>query len=289
MLALSFVVLGAFWPVGVNYGAKNIPPIQFLAFLMLGSALLFLAATLYYRQLGALLKTRWLASLTLYSLLITLGYLTIVISTSFTTATDTTLLLQSEIIFAALIGYFLMGEALSSSKILGIVCVFMADFITLYRGGLELNGPHLALFLAPLFYVFANRMSRRMQMEGLHWAPLLFYRHFVGGIAVLILAAFLEGVTVPDPSNWLFLVLFGLVIYGLSKIIWQLCQVRLDLSKATALGLTHPVFSFILARIFLGEVPTIYQIWGIVFSLVGIVFLLRAPSRQWATASPSEL
>lgn len=55
----------------------------------------------------------------------------------------------------------------------------------------------------------------------------------------------------------------------------------MELSKATAIVITAPVFTFFLAYPFLGEVPTVYQWMAFIFTVLGIFFILKIRSKQY--------
>jgi drug/metabolite transporter (DMT)-like permease len=55
----------------------------------------------------------------------------------------------------------------------------------------------------------------------------------------------------------------------------------MDLSKATAIVTTMPVFSFFLAYLLLDEIPTEQQWFAFGLMVVGIGFIMKTHSKQW--------
>lgn len=279
---LGTVLLYALWPIGANFAAKQMPPIQFLAYITLLGAVPVLIATLYKKQLKQLFNVKTLAVLLLYTVLLAvIPYVIITYATQYTSAIDTGFLTQTEGIFGAVLGWMVFKESIDRNKLLGFGFIFLANFLLIYNGGVDFNWANVAIAIAPVSFVLGNIIAKNLQKEKLGWAPLLLFRNGVGGLIILLIALAFEDLALP-PENLLWPVLFlGLTVFGLEKIFWQLSLHRLDLSKATAIVITAPVFTFFLAYFFLGEVPDIYQWMAFIFTLIGIGFILKTHSKQW--------
>lgn len=279
--AIITVIMYAFWPIGTNVIAKQMPPIQFLAYVTLLGAVPVLISTIYLKQVRQLFNARILGRMFLYTLLIAvIPYGVITYSSQFTTAIDTAFLTQTEGIFAAFMGWLIFKEHIKPKKLIGIGFILGANILLLYKG-VEFSAANLAIALSPIGFVFANVIAKQLQKEGVGWAPILLFRSLVGGGILLAVAAYAEALSVPPEHLWLPLVLMGLVIFGLQKIFWQLALHRLDLSKCTAIINTMPVLSFFLAFLILDEVPTLSRWVALGLMVVGILFIMQTHSKQW--------
>lgn len=278
---LATVLMYAFWPIGANFIAKQMPPIQFLAYITLLGAVPVLVSTFYLKQFTQLLNLKILGWLLLYTLLIAvIPYGIITYATQFTTAIDTAFLTQTEGIFAAIMGVLIFKEHIGFNKAAGIGLILLANVVLLYQG-VELNKANAAIALAPIGFVLANVIAKQLQKEGLGWSPLLLFRSVVGGGILFLIATQLEAVALPPSHLWWAILLMGLVVFGLQKICWQVALHRMDLSKATAIINTMPVFSFFLAYLLLDEIPTGQQWLAFVLMIAGIGFIMRTHSKQW--------
>ena len=275
------VLFQAFWPVGAHYGATQMPQIQFMAYITLLSSVLFLGISFYRREFKSLWSLKILGPLMLYTLLCVLPYGIIVYATRYSSAIETTLLIQSEVVFALLFGWMFLQEKISKNKLIGILFSLLANVLILYNGGFEFKWANLALFLAPIFFVLANSIAKNLQKEGLSWSIILSFRMTIGGILLLLSAHLLEGLEAPPIQLLPFLFCFAFFVFGLGKILWQMALHRLDLSKITALGLSTPAISLLIAFLWLGEVPSLIQGLGILSVCVGAGFLLKTHSKQW--------
>jgi len=276
------VVLHAFFPVAAKFGTSHIAPIQLLAYVTLISSLMFTVITFKNKQFNQLLNKRVAGWLLLYTLsLAVIPYGIIFYATQFTSAINTALLTQSEAIFAAILAWLILKEKIQFKKAMGIFLILFANIVVLYDGNLALNMADIAMFIAPLSFVFGNMIAKKLQAEGIGWSPILLFRTVIGGIILLIAAHFMEGLQIPSSNLWLYLIFFSFFVQGLAKICWQIALHRMDVSKATAIGMTYPVISVAIAYFWLQEVPSAYQWLGVVFTAIGIVLLMKTTSKQW--------
>lgn len=281
-IALS-VVFQAFLPVGAHFGATQMPQIQFLAYVTLVSSFLYLPISIYKREVGNTKSIKTIFYLLAYTLLVgVIPYGIIMYATRFSSAIETTLLTQTEVIFALIFGYVYLKEKISKYKLIGAVCILVANTLLLYQNNFIWSWANTALFLAPAFFVVGNSISKKLQKEGTSWSLILVFRSLVGGLILLGIAQAIEGLTIPSSNMMIFIPIFAISVFGFGKIFWQLALHRLDLSKVTALGLSHPGISLIIAFIWLGEIPTSNQWLSIFIMFLGIFFLLKTNSRQWA-------
>lgn len=279
---LGTCLMYAFWPIGANFIAKQMPPIQFLAYVTLLGAVPVLISTLYLRQFKQFFRARTLAILLLYTVLLAvIPYIIITYATQFTSAINTGFLTQTEGIYGAILGWLIFKEKIGRNKALGFGFIFVANFLLIYNGGVNFSWANLAIAVAPVSFVLGNILAKNLQSEGVGWAPLLLFRNGVGGLIILLMASLAEDVAVP-PEHLLWpILLMGLTVFGIEKIFWQLALHRLDLSKATAIVITAPVFTFVLAYFFLGEVPDLFQWLAFLLTIIGIGFILKTHSKQW--------
>lgn len=276
------ILLNAFLPIGAHYGATQMPQIQFLAYVTLLSSVLCLGISLYRRELKNLWDKKIAIKLFAYTLLTAVfPYGIIVYATKYSSAIETTLLTQSEIIFAAIFAWIFLKERMSKNKLLGIFTILLANILILYGGKLSFGTANLALFFAPILFVFGNSIAKNLQKEGISWSLILSFRMLIGGLILLMFAQVIEGLQVPSKELWPFLILFTFFAFGLAKILWQLALHRLDLSKVTALGVGSPAISLLIAFLWLGEIPSTNQWLGIILICIGTIFLLKTHSKQW--------
>lgn len=283
--ALGHMILDGFWPVGASYGVHFLPPTELLGIATFISGFFFLALTLYKGQLKQLFRWKIVKRCVLYTALLLVPYVAIFYATQYTSAINTALFTQSEVVFAAIVGWLFLREKPQMTRWLGVTCIVLANLIVLYQGSLRFNLADLVLVLVPLFFVFGNATAKRLQTDGLGYAPLLLFRGAIGGGTLLLFSSIFEGFKMPELSFWPFLIMFGLFAFSIPKALWQISLHKTDLSKTSAIGLSYPVISFAIAYVWLGEVPSVYQWSGLLISFVGIYFLMQSSSQRYSELS----
>ncbi len=290
LAGIGHMILDGFWPVGAAYGTQvlRIPPVELLAWATLFSSCLFIPLTLWRKELHQLFSLKVLKGCLIYTACLLLPYAAIFYAAKSNSALNTTLFTQSEVVFAALIGWLFLKEKMPLYRILGISCVLAANLLVLYSGGLQVNPASLILIFAPVVFVFGNATAKRLQADGLGFAPLLLFRGFIGGSALMLLSMAVEEFTLPESSAWPFLLGFGFLAFGVPKALWQVGLNKIDLSKLTAIAFSYPPFSFIFAYLWLSEIPNAYQLGGLTLTFLGIYFLTRTRSTALSElANPS--
>ena len=121
LAALGHMAMDGFWPVGAAYGLQvlNIPPVELLAISCLIASLFFLALASRKGQLHQLRSSKALKGCLLYTLCLLLPYAAIFYAAKSHSAIDVALFTQSEVIFAAVIGWLFLKEKLQAHRILG--------------------------------------------------------------------------------------------------------------------------------------------------------------------------
>lgn len=279
------IALEGFIPVGAYYGTQLMPQIEFLAIITLLSGLFFFFAAWYRKELSQALPKKYLGSFFAYTMLVAvIPYGIIFYAAKYSTAIDTALLLQTEAIFAAVLGWYVLKEKITRNRVLGLTLILCADAAILYKGRIELSIANIAIAIAPLLFVFGNLIVKRLHNQGVMWAPVLLFRQLVGGVILLAISFLFEPVVFPSLELWLFLIPFGVIGFGVSKLFWQIALQRMDVSKLTALLAVTPIISAAISFAWLGEVPTTIQSFAITLTVIGVGFLLNTTSKQWATS-----
>ncbi len=283
--ALVKIALEGFIPVGAYYGTQLMPQIEFLAIITLFSSILFFAATWYRHEFKGVFQKKSIKSFFAYTLFTAvIPYSIIFFATKYSTAIDSALLLQSETIYAAFICWYFLKERVTYAKAIGVALILIADLAILYKGTIRFSYANIAIAVAPIIFVFGNMIVKKLHNTGVSWAPVLLFRQFIGGIILLIISLLFEPVILPSSNIWLFLSIFGVIGFGVSKMFWQLALQRLDVSKLTALLSTTPVVSAIISFIWLGVPPTNTQYFAILLTVFGVGFLFNTTSKQWTTS-----
>lgn len=280
ILALGSAALWGIFPVMVNRGSRNIPPLTFAAISTLLAALGSFFYTVFKGKLNELKKKEAYASLLMITLcIVIIPYVLLFIGSSKTSGINTSLLLLSEIIFT-LVFTPLIGEKTSAEKLIGASGVLIGGLLILYNGKFRLNIGDIMVIASTATYPVGNFYAKKV-LNQVSPSTILFVRFSLGGLFIFPLAMVVEtrsSVFNIILVNWHMLLLTGLILLGVGKIVWYESLLRLDISKAISLSMTFPLFSLIILIGIFKEAVSHYQWIGIAIMMLGIFFSIRRSS-----------
>lgn len=279
---LSGLMLGLF-PVFVNRGVQNIPPLFFAGAstsLAAWGALVYSAKQKSFFEFKN--KKAYPSLLMVALFIVIIPYLLFFIGASKTSGVNTAVLLLSEIIFTTIFTHFI-GEKTTMNKIVGASGIFFGAFLIVYRGVSEINTGDILIVLSTLSFPIGNFYSKKT-LNLVSPPTILLFRFTLSGLFFIILSILFEGFlwsgdVLNVVSHNMFFILFnGLIILGIGKIVWYEALKRLDISKAISLEMTFPLFSLLTLVLFFGEKISGLQWLGISAMLVGVFFSCRRQS-----------
>lgn len=282
---LSYMVIYALAPILANYTAKNFRPILVAAVttLITAIALFFiLAATRRLREIFNAKAFGPIFGNTMFNIVVPLAL--IFVGTSKTSAINTTLLHQTELFFAFLISGLFYGETITRQKIVGGTIVLLGTIAVLYNGTFELRLGDLLIIAGTALYPFGNHYAKQALLLA-QPSIVLFLRTIIGGIMLLVISFILEGwpqeaflakafLAIDQKQLALFAGLI-LGLLGIAKLLWFEGLKRLDVSKSTAIVIAGPAFSLVYAVALLHEIPTLYQLAGMLIIIAGLFILIK--------------
>jgi len=279
IFVISAAILWGLFPVFVNQGTKDIPPLFFAALASLSAAIISLFYVLFKKEFKEIKKKEAHLPLFLLTLFIVIiPYSLFFIGSTKTSGINISVLLLTEIIFTLIFTHFI-GEKTTPSKLLGSGAVFIGALFVLYNGTLKFNSGDILIILSTLTYPLGNLYAKR----ALNLVPpsiTVFFRSLIGGTFILLLALIFEKPNLTNlvNENWLIILFTGVILLGVKKLIWYEGLKRLDISKAISLIMTFPLFSLIILLTVFNEVISIYQALGIIIMMIGVYFSIKRHS-----------
>lgn len=154
--------------------------------------------------------------------------------------------------------------------------LFFGAVAILYNGTFQINWGDLLIITGTFFFPIGNIYAKKA-LKLTSPAVILFMRSFLGGMLLVLISLLFENYQLSFSAyvlnNFEFILINGVLIYGLSRLLWYEGLKRLDISKATSLAMSYPAFSLFYSYIFLNEIPTIYQWGGFIIIFIGIFTL----------------
>ncbi len=196
-------------------------------------------------------------------------------------------------VMTALVSVVLLGEVLRRRQMMGLVFT-LCGVVAIAGAGLMGTGHlkwvgHLLFMSAAFLFALYTVALRRSRLSGLEatafvslvscavYLPVYFLtlhpRLLSASPSSLALQAFYQGIAV----NIISLVAFGRAV------------ARLGAARASAFAAAVPALTLILAMLFLGEIPSMADGFGIVAVTIGVLLASGAPLPSWLRASKKEL
>lgn len=196
----------------------------------------------------------------------------------YTSAGNASIIAMTEVFFTMVIlGRVTKKEALNSATVIGGTLMVIGTLPIVFQGTFTPNPGDLLILLAAASAPFGNLYTKQARTR-VGPTAILFVRSVIAGISLFALSYAIDGAfptTIPLGLLALFF-MNGLIMLGFTKILWIEGIHRLTISKAISLLATNPVFTLFFAYLILGDIPTIFQLSGLVPILIGVWFLTHA-------------
>lgn len=279
IMILGETLMYSLFPIIIAYSTKLMPPVLFAGLSTLTASITLFIYILFKKELKSLLDKetiKYTLGITLFIIII--PSILIFTGSSKTSGINTTILLQSEILFTFIIFGLFKLEKITPRKIIGALIIIAGTFFIIYNGNTNINYGDLLIIAGTSFYPIGNFFAKKA-LEVAAPSTILFIRSLLGGSVLIILSLIFEnqaGTSGKISTFWPLILLNGIFIYHLSKILWYEGIKRIDVSKAIPISVGgYPAFSLLFAILFLKEIPTIYQLIGFFVVILGIFILLE--------------
>jgi len=165
---------------------------------------------------------------------------------SSTAASDASLLLNTEVVFTAVIAWFIFKENFDKNIVLGMIAIVLGAIVLSFGGeswGSQL-WPTMAVLGACLCWGIDNNLTRNVS-EG-DAVSIASLKGLVAGPTNLVLAL-LIGATIPPTSSVLAIMTVGLFCYGLSLVLFIIALRHVGTARAGAYYSVAPFLGSVLA------------------------------------------
>ena len=285
---LSATVVWSIVPVGIKYLlSRDFDPcfIAFSRFALASGALLLVA--------GAARPTRSLGRQDLPLLLMggagmAGNYILYALGLRYTTASATNIIVQDEVIALVILSHFVLGERIGRVKLLGMLAALLGIGVVFWNGQSMrelVSSRHLLgnaiIFLAGLswpFYALAQKFLSRRRAPNVRSLACIF-----GIAAALSVVPAALRFRAPDglpPAVFVWFFIVGVISTGLGYVLLARAFDRLTASTVGIITCMMPIFTLLMARIFLREYLTVNIALGALFVVSGIALIGRDEAGQ---------
>lgn len=281
LMVFGETAIYALFPILVSYTTKHMPPILFAAIGTLIAGISVFIYLLVKKELASLKNKKALKQILGVTLfIIIIPSICIFIGGSLTSGINTSILLQSEIVFTFVIYALIKYEKINLIKTLGAIQVIAGTTLIVYNGTANINIGDLLIIAGTFFYPIGNIFAKKALKETTI-PVILCVRNLLGGSILLAISLNMENYAVGEIGSYIksyypYMLISGILVYWISKSLWYGGLRRMDISKAILISVGgYPALSLIFAIVFLHEIPTVYQWIGFAIICVGIFAIVK--------------
>jgi drug/metabolite transporter (DMT)-like permease len=198
-----------------------------------------------------------------------------------TSASDSSILINGEILFSILLAIVFFNEKLIKREIIAVILVLFGIVILttnmqFSNSFLELNIGNILIVGATLFWALDNNISKIIS-KTIHIPKIIVLKSLIGGSLLFMLTMVIFGIEEfeVDIFHIPYLVFAGSMGFGVSLFFFLNGLKRIGTVKTMLLFSTSSIFGMIFATIFLNENITIYQIIAVTVILSGCYLVKR--------------
>jgi len=208
--------------------------------------------------------------LLLTSFWITTLFLLVFIGMQYTTAGNMAVIIFLQLLFSYLYFNVLGKEPIDTIHLIGASIMGVGALIILVPDDLSFNKGDFLILIGAVIAPFANFYQKRARTH-CSSETILGFRTVVGLPFIAVMAWYFEPATTYKGfiSALPYLLLIGIAVYVISKIMWIEALHRISITKVSAMMGLVPVMTLLFAYFYLGEVPELRQMMGIVPVLLG--------------------
>lgn len=192
----------------------------------------------------------------------------------YTSAGNASIISLTEVFFSYLFFQVWRKDSMPVWHVIGAILVIAGALIVLYPNVTQFRLGDILILGAALVAPFGNFFQQKAR-KIVDAATIMFVRSLISTFIIFILAYLFKA----DPFHFnlkgalLFLVINGVLLLGLSKILWIEGIHRISVTKSNALSGISPLIALLSAWVFLHNLPTIWQLLSFIPMGLGVVLL----------------
>ncbi len=274
---LAFTFFEGWFPVLTLLVLHYISPIYTYLFTVCFASLTFLTVLIVQGKLAQLVQFSAYRPMILSASLMSLAFIFIYMGLTWTSAGNMSILIFLQFFFSFLYFNVIGKEPFSRQHLLGALLMAFGALIILFPDNWTFNKGDLLIVLASAIAPVANYYQKQARQQ-VSSSTVLTFRSFFAIPVLFILAVYMEA----DPqwqaikAVWLYIAICGILLMGLSKILWLEGIHRISITKASAMMALIPVFTLLFSWLLFNTMPDTRQLLAIFPVIVGGYLLTRA-------------
>lgn len=200
---------------------------------------------------------------------------------SYTTAPNAALAYALTPAFVLIIASSFYGEKITRWKLIGIIIAIIGTVLVLLERGLEFNSKHfwgnIMVLGASCSWAFYTTLGKKFAQKygALQSTAITMISGFLLYSPIFALLPVEFNLSIVTPFNWVQLFYLGVITSGAGYALWYYALTKGDASKVAVFNNLQPIFTTILAYIFLGTQPSGLFIVGGAIAIFGVILTQR--------------
>ena len=199
----------------------------------------------------------------------------------FTLASNGALLYATTPALILIFSYFMLSETMTKKKILGVIVAFIGVAMVMFERGIDFDSDYffgnVMIFLAVIAWaLFAIQGKKLVVKYGAFHITVL---SMIGGATMFLPVGLVEfawhGLPTLTAGNWMSILYLSLGTSILSYLLWFYALGKLDTTKVAVFANAQPIFTTIMAVIFLNQPITTTFVIGGVITIAGVLLTQR--------------
>ena len=257
--------------IAIKIGVENIPPIS-LAFLRfaIASPFMLILSMIWKRSRINIKELPMLIAIALTG--VTLLYILQFTGVKYTSATNASLLINTNVLFIAIFSWIFLKEPFSYRKLAGVLLGFAGAVLVILNGSLSLSlssiGDILIIFSAICWAIYSI-LGKKM-LKNYDAFSLTTYAFIIG--TILFVPFIYKDIWRLEISftGWLIILYLSLICSVFAYVAWYYVLEKANATEVAIFLNLIPVFAMIMAHFILGEKITPYTLIGAVFIIYAI-------------------
>jgi len=257
--------------IAIKIGVENIPPIS-LAFLRfaIASPFMLILSMIWKRSRINIKELPMLIAIALTG--VTLLYILQFTGVKYTSATNASLLINTNVLFIAIFSWIFLKEPFSYRKLAGVLLGFAGAVLVILNGSLSLSlssiGDILIIFSAICWAIYSI-LGKKM-LKNYDAFSLTTYAFIIG--TILFIPFIYKDIWRLEISftEWLIILYLSLICSVFAYVAWYYVLEKANATEVAIFLNLIPVFVMIMAHFILGEKITPYTLIGAVFIIYAI-------------------
>jgi drug/metabolite transporter (DMT)-like permease len=210
-----------------------------------------------------------------------LSYIFLYYGLIYTSPGNASIIELSGILFSFLFFHVFRNDYISKEHVLGSILMVLGALIILYPSVHGFRVGDVLVLISAIFVPIGNFYAQKARLI-VSSTSILFARNLLTAVFVFILSVlFKQTASFLDlKSSLLFLLINGVLTFGVFRVMWIEGIHRISVTKASALSALSPLITLLFAGLILKTAPGLWQILSFVPMFLGVLLLSRDLSRH---------